>query len=247
MATGASFEPLLLDLPAREVREGAHCAGDLADRDLSACASEASRPRANSAKCPASFTPNVVGSAWMPWERPIGGVFVLACAALEGGEKLVEVAINRSAARMSWTAKLVSSTSVDVMPHGGSVPGAHELVDVREEGDHVVLNLALDCLDAGDVEDGLGALLPDPFGGLPRHESELGQRARRMCLNLEPDAEARLGRPDRRDGGAAVAGDHRGTRVSVPRGYHAPRRASTREGGARAMRSAKGFRIWGMR
>ena len=86
--------------------------------------------------------------------------------------------------------------------------GADDLGEVGQEGDDVVLHLALDGVDALDVEAGLGAFFPDRLGRLFRDDAELGQRRRGMGLDLEPDAELGLGRPDRHHLGAAVAGDH---------------------------------------
>ena len=87
--------------------------------------------------------------------------------------------------------------------------GPTMLGEVREEGDDVVLGLALDLVDARDVELGVAALVPDLLGGVLRDDAQLGHGVGGVRLDLEPDAEARLGLPDRRHLGAAVAGDHR--------------------------------------
>ena len=86
---------------------------------------------------------------------------------------------------------------------------ADELGEMGEEGDHVVLGDALDLVDALDVELRLAALLPDRLRRLLRDDAEFGQRVAGVGLDLEPDAEARLGRPDRGHLGAGIAGDHR--------------------------------------
>ena len=86
--------------------------------------------------------------------------------------------------------------------------GADDLGEMGQEGDDVVLHLPFDGVDALDVEAGLGALLPDRLGRLLRDDAELGQGRRGMGLDLEPDPELGLGRPDRHHLGAAVAGDH---------------------------------------
>ena len=83
--------------------------------------------------------------------------------------------------------------------------GADMLGDVGQEGDDVVLGLALDRVDPVDLE---RALRPDRGGGFLRHDAQLGERVGGMRLDLEPDAEARLGRPDRGHLGAGIAGDH---------------------------------------
>src|SRR5207237_1279660 len=64
-----------------------------------------------------------------------------------------------------------------------------DLGEMGEEGDDVVLGLALDLVDAGDVESGVLGLGPDRLGGVLRDHAELGQRVRRMRLDLEPDLE----------------------------------------------------------
>ena len=83
-----------------------------------------------------------------------------------------------------------------------------DLGKVRQEGDDVVLHLALDRVDARHVEDGVAAALPDLGRGLLRHEAELGHGVEGVRLDLEPDAEARLRRPDVGHFRAAVARDH---------------------------------------
>ena len=88
--------------------------------------------------------------------------------------------------------------------------GPDELGQVREEGDDVVLGLALDLVDARDVELGAAALLPDRLGGLFRDDAELGHRVGGMRLDLEPDAKARLGRPDGGHLGAGIARESSG-------------------------------------
>ena len=64
-----------------------------AGRDLRARRDEAGAvAREARRSAPASFRPKVVGSAWMPWLRPmIGGRLVLVGAALERGEQRVEI------------------------------------------------------------------------------------------------------------------------------------------------------------
>jgi hypothetical protein len=88
--------------------------------------------------------------------------------------------------------------------------GADMLGEVGQERDHIVVGLALDCVDPFDLE---GAALPD------RARRALGDDAERrlgvagICLDLEPDPEPVLRRPDSRHLRAAVAPDHGG----VPR------------------------------
>ena len=51
-------------------------------------------------------------------------------------------------------------------------------------------------------------LLPDRLGALLGDDADLGERVAGVRLDLEPDLEARLGRPDRDHFGAGIAGDH---------------------------------------
>src|SRR4029079_5143159 len=87
--------------------------------------------------------------------------------------------------------------------------GADDFGEVRKECDDVVPGLALDLVDAGDVEGGIARLGPDRFGGFPGDDAELRLRIRRMRLDLEPDLEAGLRLPDGGHFRAGVAGDHR--------------------------------------
>ena len=86
--------------------------------------------------------------------------------------------------------------------------GAHDLGEVGEKGDHVVLDLALDRIDPRNVEGGVLALVPDFLGGGLRNDPELGERVGRMRLDLEPDAVAHLRVPDRSHFGPCVAWNH---------------------------------------
>ena len=85
---------------------------------------------------------------------------------------------------------------------------AHDFGQMGEEGDHVMLDLALDLIDPRHVEFGVLALLPDLGGGRFRHHAQFGQRVGGMGLDLEPDAELGLRRPDGHHLFAGIAGDH---------------------------------------
>ena len=84
----------------------------------------------------------------------------------------------------------------------------HDFRQMGQEGDHVMLDLALDLVDPRHVEFGVLAFFPDFRGGLFRHHAQLGQGVGGMRLDLEPDAEFGLGRPDRDHLVAGIAGDH---------------------------------------
>ena len=88
--------------------------------------------------------------------------------------------------------------------------GPDDLGKMGKEGDDVVLHLALDRVDARDVELRVLAFLPDRLGGALRDQAELGHGIGGMRLDLEPDAVARLRVPDRRHFGSGIARDHCG-------------------------------------
>ena len=94
--------------------------------------------------------------------------------------------------------------------------GADELGEMGQEGDDVVLGHLLDLVDARDVERDVARLLPDRLRRFLGDDADLGQRVAGVRLDLEPDPEARLGRPDRDHLGAGIAGDHRA--LSLDRG-----------------------------
>ncbi len=78
-----------------------------------------------------------------------------------------------------------------------------------EEGDHVVLGHRFDRVDRGDVDRRVGRPpVPQRLGRALRHHAEFGQRLGGVRLDLEPDAEARLGRPDGGHFGARITGNH---------------------------------------
>ena len=83
--------------------------------------------------------------------------------------------------------------------------GADELGEMGQKGDDVVLGHALDLVDARDVELRLAALFPDRLRRLLRDDADFGQRVAGVRLDLEPDAEPRLGRPDGDHLGAGIA------------------------------------------
>jgi hypothetical protein len=90
---------------------------------------------------------------------------------------------------------------------------ADELGEMGEEGDDVVLRHLFDLVDARDVEFRFGSLLPDRAGGFCRDHAKLGHRLAGISLDLEPDAKARLRRPDGDHVGTGIAGDHEFARI----------------------------------
>ncbi len=81
------------------------------------------------------------------------------------------------------------------------------LGEVGEEGDHVVMRLALDLVDAGDVEFS-GRPRPHGLGGLLGDHAELGLGVGGVGLDFEPDAEAGLRLPQGHHVGTGIARDH---------------------------------------
>ena len=119
-------------------------------------------------------------------------------------------AIRRSAARTSWRLKQVSRTSDEVRPWWMK----------RASGPTIsarwVRKAMTSCLTSRSISSMRAtskiAFLPffqTVFGGGLRHDADLGHGVERMRLDLEPDAEAGLRRPDRRHFGSGVARDHR--------------------------------------
>ena len=86
--------------------------------------------------------------------------------------------------------------------------GSDDLGQMGQEGDDVVLDLALDLVDPRHVERGILGLGPDRLGGRLGDDAELGHGIGGMRLDLEPDAVAGLGGPDRGHVGPGVTRDH---------------------------------------
>ena len=134
---------------------------------------------------------------------------VLEGAALERGQQLVDVGDQK----VGGAHELHVEAGVEHVGRGHALVHearlrADDLGQMGEEGDDVVLDLALDRVDALDVEGGVLALGPDRRRRLLRDDAELGHGVGGMRLDLEPDAEARLRLPDRGHLGAGVARDH---------------------------------------
>jgi hypothetical protein len=85
--------------------------------------------------------------------------------------------------------------------------GADMLGEVGQKGDHVVVGLALDFVDAFDLE---STALSDGEGGTLRDHAECGLSIAGMRLDLEPDPVPVLRCPDPGHHRTAVTGDHSG-------------------------------------
>ena len=113
--------------------------------------------------------------------------------------------------------------------------GADDFGQMGQEGDDVVLGLALDLVDPRDVEGGVLGLGPDRLGGFLGDHAEFRQRIRRMRLDLEPDLEAGLRPPRWRpfpggySGGSSATLSFRGLRRALA---ERPWRDKRRPGGA---------------
>ncbi len=153
----------------------------------------------------------MVGSAWMPCERPTVGVILCSKARrLSAASRASVSAIRMSAARTSCTLKQVSSTSEEVMP------ACTKRASGPTISDRCVRKAMTSCLTSASMASmratsNLAALplaqifLAASFGMMPSSAMAVG----RMRLDLEPDAEARLARPDRAHLGAGIARDHK--------------------------------------
>ena len=84
----------------------------------------------------------------------------------------------------------------------------HDLRHVGQEGDDVVLHLALDLVDARRVRTGVRPFSQMAAAARLGDHAQLGHGVGGVRLDLEPDAVARLRRPDVGHLGAGVAGDH---------------------------------------
>ena len=83
--------------------------------------------------------------------------------------------------------------------------GADMFGDIGQEGDDVVFDLALDLVDACDLE---RAALPDRAGGLLGHQPLGDHGVGGVGFNFEPDPEPGLGFPDVDHLRPGIAGYH---------------------------------------
>ena len=149
------------------------------------------------------------------------GSLVLEGAALERREQLVDVGDQQvgGAHELHVEAGVEHVGGGHALMHEARL-GPDDLGEVGEEGDDVVLDLALDLVDARDVELGVPALVPDRLGRGLRDDAELGHGVGRVRLDLEPDAIARLRRPRSRPFRAGCSG---GSWAALQARWHEPR------------------------
>ena len=101
-----------------EVAEYVPTAPEIAPTSTCANARSSLRALRSASKAnPASLTPNVVGSAWIPCVRPTHSVSTCSRArSAKAVTSLRETGSTTSATRRSWSASPVSSTSLEVNP-----------------------------------------------------------------------------------------------------------------------------------
>ena len=136
-----------------------------------------------------------------------GRVLVLDRAALEGGQQRVQIGQQQ----VGGLGQLDGEAGVEHVGRGHALMDeagvrADMFGEIGQEGDDVVLGLALDLIDPVDIE---LALLPDGFGGGARDHAQFGLGVAGMGLDLEPDAELVFRFPDTGHFRAAIARNHR--------------------------------------
>ena len=130
-----------------------------------------------------------MGSAWMPWVRPI--MSGLAMTERLRADRIPQ-AVDPGEQQLGRLHQLQREGRVD---HVGrreaemEIPPfvTHCLRDRRHEGDHVVADLRLDLEHARDVD---ARVLTERPGGGRRHLAPLGEHIDQGQLDLEPTPEA---------------------------------------------------------
>ena len=153
----------------------------------------------------------MVGSAWMPWLRPMVGVSLCSKRALlQRGQQRVEIGEQE----VGGAHELHVEAGVEHVGRGHALVhearfGADDLGEVGQEGDDVVLDLALDLVDARDVELGVAALLPDASWRPPWGSRRARPCASAACASISNQMRKRVsGAQIAAISGAGVAGDH---------------------------------------
>src|SRR4051794_13995109 len=99
--------------------------------------------------------------------------------------------------------------------------GADDLGEMGKKSDDVVPGFPFNLIDPDDVKACIARFGPDRFRGFLGDYPEFGERVCGMCLDFEPDLEARLRLPDRSHFRAGIAGDHEGLRAGIAGGSRA--------------------------
>ena len=195
------------------------------------------RPRSTSNAQPASFSPNVVGSAWTEWVRPI-----ITRAGLGAGPRHedLEQPVRVAQEQLAGRAQLQRERGVDHVRR--RQPEVQEpalrpdrLGDLGHERDDVVVGRPLELLDPRDVDlrprlDRRERVLRDPAA--PR------LRPADRELDAEHVLEPGLVGPDRAHLGQRVAADHRAAPTRSPGSAGASPRCRA-GAGARPTRSGR--------
>ena len=143
----------------------------------------------------------------MPWLRPTVGVNLCSKARrFSTASKRVEIGQQD----VGGLRQLHRKAGVEHVAGGHPLVhktrlGADMLGKVGQKSDHIVAGLALDLVDALDLE---AATLPDGASGALGDDPQRRLGIAGICLDLEPDPVAVLRRPDPGHLGAAVARDH---------------------------------------
>ena len=159
---------------------------------------------------------DVVGSAWMPCERPTVGVNLCSKARrLSAASSASRSARRMSEACGSSTARQVSSTRRRSCRNAGSVHRDRYLGEMGQEGDDIVMDLRLDGVDAGDVELG-GLALSRIFLAASGDDAEPAVSVAAWAL-ISNQMRKRFRLPDRNHvGGGSSAGSRPLPRAPAP-------------------------------
>ena len=172
-----------------------------------------SAARANSAWWPASLSPKLVGSAWTPWLRPTQRVCLCSKARRSSA---AATALDAAFEQGAGAVELHREAGIEDVRRGEALVDearlrADMVGEIGEEGDDVVAGLALDRIDLLGI-DQRGMVGADRTLKRRRRcrrrlaERDLG--IERMALDLEPDGEPGLRRPDRGHLRARITRDH---------------------------------------
>ena len=186
----------------------------------------ARRRAASSAYQPAALKPNVIGSAWMPWLRPTIGVSRCWSA------RRRTTSISRASSSLDDAGRVAQDHrggGVEDVRAGQAVvePAAlrpEALGDRAQEGDDVVLRLALDLARALRVD--LADRAADPLASPPSGTTPgLGERLDGEELDLQPQLELAALPEDLAQLAAARSDRSRRPRVDPQLGHGRPARS----------------------
>ena len=105
----------------------------------------------------------------MPWLRPMVGVYLCSKArrfSAASSASTSVISMIGGARELHSEARVEHIGRRHALMHEARL-GPDDFGEMRQEGDHVVLDLALDLVDARDVEIGVFAFFPDVRARLP--------------------------------------------------------------------------------